>query len=237
MSKGWIVGIMVAVGLVLGILAFLFAQGAPTAPTIALDNALTPSATQTVNVPMSFTFQSIASPNPVWDPGQHIIYTIVQSGSNGVTNTVAAHQTTGLSILQSEGNTYTLGTTVQWSLAALCSASACIGVTENLTVTAQAVIITPYATWFSPVVTAVFNAQQGACSATAPCEPVTQSVPSGTGADVGTHTFYAELFGPLLALTGVELLAAYGLMMRHPGVLIVGAASLLAAAAILVAWW
>lgn len=230
--KGAIVGIMVAIGVVLGTFAFLFAQGAPTAPAVAMEDVLTPGTTQTVNFAFQFGFYSIASPNTVWGLGMHLTYSVVQTASNGVTHTVTANSTVAPVIESASGSFYTMGATEALSLADVCSGSACAGVTENVTVTATASIITPYAAWFSPQTVATFNQGEQGCTVSAPCEPVSPSTglqekavaPAPTA--LAASTFYAELLIPLTVLVGLELLAGYAVVMKHPALAWAGVAAL-----------
>lgn len=236
--RGWIIGLMVAAGVVLGTLSLLFAQGQPTAPSVQTENVITPGTAGNVLFHFEWAFNSISAPNAVWDPNFHMDYTIQQSASNGYSNTVIS-ATTGVSILAQSGTFYTVVDDESWYLPAACTGSACVGVVENVTVTAHATVVTPYHAWFSETTKAVFQSTQNPCSVSSPCSPVLTTGASPTVPPTPTSatqsTFYAQLLVPMFLLVGIEFVAAYFVAGRHPGLLVGGAGSLALAFGLLMA--
>lgn len=214
--RGAIIGVMVAVGVILGTLALLFAQGAPTAPGVTISAGLTPGTTE--SIPFEFTtgYNSISAPNSVWDPNFHLTYSVSVSASNGFTQTVASAQTSGLQVSGQSGTFYTLSASVPLTVDAACSGSACSAITETVTVTSYVTVVTPYKAWFSPTTVATFGSVTNAtCTAAAPC--LGAGSPSSAPQHTATaqDTFLAELLAPLTFLAGFEFIAAF-ILVKHP---------------------
>ena len=219
MRAGIIAG-LVTVAVVLGVLALLFAEGAPTAPSVDLYTPINPSVAQSLLVQFIFGYYSIAAPNAIWDLGQHITYSATEQTSLGLTTVVAVNALSAPVIVSQSGQFYTMRSTVNVVTVAACAGAACAGVTENITLTAQANVVTPYVAWFSPTTVAVFSSTQATgCTQGQRCAP--QSItPNVTDSPVATMTaldsFLQELFIPLTALVAVGAFAVILLGGKHP---------------------
>ena len=215
--KGWAIAVLVVAVALLGVLAFLFAQGAPTAPTAQLYTPIQPGSAQGLLVQVQFGFYSIVAPNSIWTPGIHLVYSAVERASSGTPTVLVSNGTAAPNIVSSSRQFYIVSTTLLINTVASCSGIGCTGISENLTVTAQASVVTPYLAWFSPVTVAVFSSTQAGCNSGTPCQSISNPggpVPAPTAAS--QNSFYLELFVPLTALVAVVSLGAGLILTKHP---------------------
>jgi hypothetical protein len=227
--KGWVIAVLAITAAVLGLLAFLFAQGAPTQPSAQLYTQIQPNTAQGLLVQIQFGFYSIVAPNNIWTPGFHIIYSAVERSTAGAPVVLVNNGTAAPNIASSSGQFYTMSITLQITTVAACSGGACVGVMENLTVTAEAAVVTPYIAWFSPITTAVFSSSQGGCSSGTPCQSLTNPVAAPpTPSAVAMNSWYLELFVPLTVLAAVVGLVLLVVGVEHwAPAMLVGAAIVL----------
>lgn len=232
--RGWILGIMVAAGVILGLLALLFAQGAPTPPVTSLSTPIQPGTAQSLAVQIQTGFYSISAPNTVWSPGWHFIYTVVEQTNNGPSTVLANNVTASPNLISTSGGFYVMSSAITVGTVSVCSGAACSGVTENITITAKADVVTPYVAWFSPNTVSLFlSSNSQSCSASSPCYANSAGAPqpahSPQPCPTATDTFLAEVLVPFSILIGVELIAAYAVVLQHPALPVVGALFLVAA--------
>jgi hypothetical protein len=217
MKVGLVVALVVVMVL-LGFLAVLWAEGSPTQPNISLYTPIQPGSAQSLLVQVQFGFYSTSVVNPIWQLGYHVTWSAVERTSASSTPTVlVTNATSAPQIVTSSNLFYTMQSTLSVVTVAACSGSGCQGVSENVTITAQANVATPFIAWFSPVTVAVF-------SSTTPCVPPNACAPV-TAEPVGTppvststalNTFLLELAVPLTAIVALGSFAVVLMGGRHP---------------------
>ncbi len=216
MSKLWlgiVLGIVTAALVIFGV---GWAQGTPTAVNATTTASLEPSAAQNVQITLTTAFYSIQTPNSIWQEGSAITYSVAQNSAQGGQSYLAQNQTAALHVVSSSGGVWTMATTVSVNTVALCT-SPCSGVTLNLTVTARAIVTTPFAALVGPTCTVVLS------SAAAFDTPARTLSPSPS-------TLYWQLLAPITLALAADLLAAYGAFARHPVLLAAGLIALVALA-------
>ncbi|MDE1821575.1 MAG: hypothetical protein KGI98_12110 [Euryarchaeota archaeon] len=184
----------VAFGVVLGVQAFT-AEGAPSAPTMQLQSALTPSTAQTAQIVITSQVYSVQPPNSIDLLGAKVVYTAWQNGVQ-----VSLTQSQALGVTGGSGSLYTLTGTLPVALSQVCSGSACGGYAENVTVTAQVVVSTYDGVYSSAPVTVTFLSN-GQGSLMPAFGPTSQPGPS-------SGQFNFNLYGALAAATALELTLA-----------------------------
>jgi hypothetical protein len=212
----------IAVSAILAFVAF-GATGAPTAPTASFNTQLTPGAAQTLQVPIYTAVYSTVSPNSLGWIGNSIVYTATASLGNGAAPTVlASAQSQVVNLLSANGSAYVLGTTLTLSIPQLCSGAACIGYTENITITAYA------------LVGLLSKAQSPTSVIVLSSSPNYRAIPPYP--QPSPDLFYLELYGSLLAILSFDAWMAWAVV-RHEGVLVLAIASTLVLIPMLVLWW
>jgi len=180
------------------------AQGAPSAPSAAISGKVIPSQGQSLQVTLYTQVNALLPPNSVPGLNSKFTYTAWQTNVNGGNTVLALNQQVYAQIVNQSGSLYTLGATVTFVTAAICTATACTGVTDNLTISVSAQVTTLGTTWFSPTSNVVFSNVA-----------YYTSVPALTAPS--PNPYYLELFVPLtLAIifgTGIAMLVGVG---RHP---------------------
>ena len=239
--RGSVVAALVGIATVLVILGLMFAQGAPTAPKAELYTPLQPSAAQSIQVQLQFGFYSIVTPNTIWQLGSHFVYSAVEKSSSGTVTVLATNQTIAPSIQGESGQFYIETATIALNTVAACSPATCGSVSENVTITAQATVATPYVAWFSPVTVAVFSsANSGSCTAGIPCPPSSQTPVSAGGSPVPTttalDTFYLELFAPLTVVVAIGAFIVIVLGGKHPVLIATAVVAALALVVEFIVW-
>lgn len=227
--RGWLIGTLIAVTVILGAFALLFAQGAPVAPTAQLYTPINPGTAQSLLFNVHSGEYSISAPNSVWDLGQHFTVSAVELTSAGGAYTLASNLTVGYVTTASSGLFYQILGTFSLTTVAACSGGGCAGVTENITLTLSVSLSTPLVVWVSPHTTSLFSSLNAvSCGSGSPCAPIS-TVPANlptTGIAAPTtlaaNTFYLELVAPLSLLVAVDAFGAYAAGMRHISLPIVG---------------
>lgn len=226
MSKVWLVGALVVIGVILGAFATLFAQGAPTAPLAQLNEAINPAEAQALPIELNMGVYSVVAPNTVWGLGMHFSVTVVETTSAGKKYVLLNQQPEAPTIGTSSGGFYQLSNALSVTTVAACSGSGCAGATENISLTLQGVVVTPFVAWMSPVSYANFTqtsavgAIAGGSSSTVPT--TLKSVPTATA----FQTYLLEVSAPLTLLVGIETLGAWVVGMKNPVLPVVGVAAL-----------
>jgi len=220
--KGGVITALIVAAALLGVLALLYAQGAPTAPNAQLYTPITPGSGQALIIQFQFGFYSISSPNTVYGEGMHITYSVVERSSLTNTATVLVNNLTVAPVIVSQsGEFYIMQASQSVNTVAACTGIACSGVIENITVTTQASIVTPYVTWFSQTTSSVFSSLTASgCTQGVPCPPVS-TVPAGLGtkpvpSTVAQNTFFLELFVPLTAIVAIGAFVVLVMGGKHP---------------------
>jgi hypothetical protein len=218
--KGALIVGLVVVAVILAILAAMFAEGAPTTPAVSLYTQIQPGTAQSLLFQVQFGFYSVTSPNAIWAPGYHITYSAVERGA-GVTTVLVTNGTSAPQINSVSNSFYVMQSTISVVTVASCSGSGCLGITENITFTAQANVVTPYTAWFSSPVTVVFSSINACTPAGSAC-PVysgpTQVTPPQSTA-IALNTFLLELAVPLTAIVAIASFVVLLMGGRHPGIM------------------
>jgi hypothetical protein len=190
------VAILVVIFLALALI-LVQAEGAPSTPGVALSGSLNPSVAQTIQVTFTNTMYAAQPVNSVLNFGTAIIYTII---ANNIT-TIAFNQKVATSPISSSGALYTMQATVSLAIPQLCSGSACVGFTENLTVKAYATASTWVGFWQSSTVTASFLSS--GTTTPAPTQPGSAPIAE----------FYYETLGmvTLFAAFALFVIGAFGI--------------------------
>jgi hypothetical protein len=231
--KGWLVGALIAVGVILAFIAVAFSQGAPTAPTARLYTPLNPSASQQLSIGLNMGTYSVVAPNTVWGLGMHFVYSAVETTSTGQTYLLANNLTVAPIVGASQGSFYQLPGTIGVVTTAVCSNVGCAGAWENVTVTAYGVVVTPFQVWDSPTSVSTFSsAAETSCNAGLPCAPQTAS-PAGlktpaVPTKAALDTFMLEVLVPVTVLIAFESFGVYAVLAKHPVLPAVGVVAVFA---------
>lgn len=225
--KGWVVALLVTIGVLLAIFATFFAQSAPTVPTAQLFTPLNAGASQSIVVTFTMGDYSVIAPNTVWGLGMHFTFTVVETTSLGNTYILANNATAAPSVGSSSGNFYQLTNTQTFNTVAACSGINCVGVTETVTITASGTVVTPFAAYQSAKsVTTFSNTNEGTCTTGLVCPPISQS-PGGLAVPAVSTTavldsFLLVILVPLTILVAVEAFGVWGTMWKHVSLPIIG---------------
>ena len=223
--KAWLVGVLVAIAVILGAFAVLYAEGSPTAPTAQLIVPITPGASQNLVFNLNSGVYSAVSPNTVWGLGLHFTYTAIERTSTNMVYILANNQTTAPAIGTSFGNFYQLGQTATVTTVAACTGISCAGVTENVTLSVSMTVVTPFQAWVTPGPTYVFSSTtSGACSVGSPCPPASPAnapQPPAQPSSAALNSFLLELFVPLTLLIAFEAFGVYAIT-KHPALIATG---------------
>lgn len=189
-------GIAVALGAAAAILllAAFTAQGTPAATTAQLSGPLNAVQSQSLQLTLTTQVLSLQPPNSIDLLGGHFLYSISQTNAQNGLTVIAQSQSVAFNVVSSAGSSYTVSATVSVSTVASCSGTGCPGVTENLTVTVQAILSTYWGVHAGPTNVIVFS--------TTPTYNTNQGMPA-----VPVHSFYMELLGPILGAVVFGLLA------------------------------
>lgn len=218
--KAWIVAALVIIGVLLGIFATFFAQGAPTTPTAQLYTSINPGQTQSLVFELNMGDYSVIAPNTVWGLGMHFYYTAVEQTSLGQTYILANQQPAAPTVGTSSGFFYQLWNALTLTTTAACSGINCAGVTENVTVTTYGIVNTPLTSYQSPTSVSVFSSlTANTCSATSPCTPTPAlkgvTTPASSS-NTALYSFVLAVAGPLTLLVAVEAFGVWVAILKHP---------------------
>ncbi len=214
--KGGIIAALAAIAVVLAILALLFAEGSPTVPSASLYTQIQPGTAQSLLVQVQFGYYSIAAPNVVWDLGMHLTYSAVERSNVGAATVLVTNATSAPQIVSVSNLFYTMQSTISIPTVAVCSGISCAGVTENITITAQANVITPYTAWFSPTVVSVFSSASTCVPSGGSACPAVAGNGSPQPSATALNTFLLELVVPMTAILAIGSFVVILLGGKHP---------------------
>jgi hypothetical protein len=213
------IGALAAAAVVLMFFAIGYAQGSATAPTATLYTPISPGQSQNLVFEVNLGVYSAVAPNNIWQAGTHLYVTAIERTSLGNTYILLNQQPEAPNVGSSSGGFYQLSNALSLTTVAACSGIQCAGVTENITLSMNATVVTPLKAWTSPSTTAIFSSLTASqCSVGVPCPPVVAySAPNpAQPTSAALDTFLLELLAPLTLLVAVEAFGVYAIV-KHPG--------------------
>lgn len=190
------VGAVAATAAIVVFLLFMVAisQGPPSAPTAAISATPNPSVASTYLVTLSFTEQSVTTPNLLGWTGPAVVYSAAYTNAAGTKVWLNQAQRVGVNVLSSTGSTYTMGTTVSLTVPAICTS--CTYQILNVTVSAYAIVPSGWTSFTGSNSTYLFSSQ-----------PTYNLVPRV--AVVNQGPYYLEVYGVLTAVATAIALCVF----------------------------